>query len=75
METSDFSSRLFLFGVLTGFVVPTLAVPRVGLSAHLLGVTSGTFLILIGLLWPRLKLSSNTSRLGFWLAIYGSYVG
>ena len=53
MVTSDLFSRhahrvlqhgvpLFLFGPLAGFIVPALAVPRLGLSAHLLAVTDGT---------------------------------
>jgi len=64
---------LFLLGLLVGSVVPALAVPRLGLSAHLLGVTEGTFLIVIGLLWPRLNLGPRTSRVGFWLAVYGCF--
>src|SRR5262249_25246205 len=62
-----------LFALLVGLVVPRFAVPRLGLSTHLLGVLQGMFLIVIGLLWPRLKLTPALFRIGFWLAIYGCF--
>jgi (hydroxyamino)benzene mutase len=49
---------LFLFGLLTGLGIPRYRSPRLGLSAHLTGVQSGTFLLALGLLWPRLALAS-----------------
>jgi hydroxylaminobenzene mutase len=64
---------LFLFALLVGFFVPKFAVPRLGLSAHLLGLMQGMFLILVGLLWPRLKLTPALFRVGFWLAVYGCF--
>ena len=48
---------LFLLGLLNGIAIPFGRSPRIGLSAHLTGVQSGTFLIAAGLLWPRLGLS------------------
>jgi hydroxylaminobenzene mutase len=48
---------LFLTGLLTGFAIPRCRSPRIGLSAHLTGVQSGTFLLALGLLWPRLSMS------------------
>ena len=47
---------LFLLGLLTGFAIPALANPRMGLTSHLEGLMNGMFLSL-GLLWPRLALS------------------
>jgi (hydroxyamino)benzene mutase len=84
MGTSDWSLRqghrllqlgilLFLFALLVGLAVPRFAVPRLGLSAHLLGIMQGLFLIVTGLLWPKLKLTRVMSRGGFWLAIYGCF--
>jgi len=84
MNTSDWSLRhghrllqlgslLFLFALLVGLVVPKFAVPRLGLSAHLLGIMQGLFLMIAGLLWPKLKLASTLSRVGFWLAVYGCF--
>jgi hydroxylaminobenzene mutase len=62
---------LFLLGLLVGLAVPRLAVPRLALSTHLLGVMQGTFLLVAGLLWPRLRLARMASRIGHGLAIYG----
>lgn len=64
---------LFLFALLVGLVVPHFAVPRLGLSAHLLGIMQGLFLMVAGMLWPKLKLTSAMSRVGFWLAVYGCF--
>jgi (hydroxyamino)benzene mutase len=64
---------LFLLALLVGLAVPHFAVPRLGLSAHLLGITQGLFLMVAGLLWPRLELTRGTSRVGTWLAIYGCF--
>jgi (hydroxyamino)benzene mutase len=62
---------LFLLSLIVGFVVPRFAVPRIALSAHLLGIMQGLFLVVVGLLWPRLALGRLMSQLLSWLAIYG----
>ena len=64
---------LFLLGLLTGFAIPVLANPRMGLSSHLEGVMNGMFLVLLGLIWERLALPSTALRVAFWLAIYGTF--
>jgi (hydroxyamino)benzene mutase len=64
---------LFLFGLLTGFAIPACRSPRLGLSAHLTGVQSGTFLLALGLLWPRLTIGSAWSGVlanGTWASLY-----
>ena len=61
----------FLLALLIGLVVPKFTAPRVGLSAHLLGIMQGLFLAVAGLLWPRLRLPPMAFRAGFWLAVYG----
>jgi (hydroxyamino)benzene mutase len=84
MITSTLSSRqehrlfqlgllLFLLALLIGLAVPLFAVPRLGLSTHLLGILQGIFLVVLGLLWPKLTLSRTGSSLAFWLAIYGCF--
>lgn len=84
MDTSDWASRqghrllqggilLFLFALLVGLMIPKFAVPRLGLSVHLLGIMQGTFLAVLGLLWPKLKLTHLMSRVGFWLILYGFF--
>ena len=57
--------------VAVGLAVPTFAVPRLGLSTHLLGIMQGTFLMVVGAVWPRLRLTRSTARVAFVLAIYG----
>jgi hydroxylaminobenzene mutase len=46
---------LFLLGLLTGFAIPALKVPRIGLSAHLAATQMGVALIVFGFLWERLN--------------------
>jgi hypothetical protein len=62
---------LFLFALLVGLAVPRFAVPRLGLSAHLLGIMQGLFLMITGVLWPRLELTRTTARVACFLAVYG----
>ena len=64
---------LFLAALLVGLVVPKFAVPRLGLSVHLLGLLQGIFLIVLGVLWPRLLVSPATGRVGVFLVVYGCF--
>ena len=64
---------LFLIALLVGLSVPRFSVPRLGLSAHLLGIVQGLFLMVAGVLWPRLRLTRAMSRIGVWLALYGCF--
>ena len=71
---------VFLFALFVGLGVsisghglPIFAVPRLGLSAHLIGLMQGTFLIATGALWPKLQLTRATSLVGFWLVVYGFF--
>ena len=80
METFQYRHRLlwhgvflFLVGLLTGFAVPLLTNPRMGLSAHLEGVMNGIFLLVLALIWEWLVLSARPRQLLFWLAVYGAY--
>jgi len=65
---------LFLLGLLTGFVVPTVANPRMALASHLEGVMNGIVLVVLGLVWPRLRLSGTAQTVAFCLAVYGACV-
>ncbi len=84
MDASNGSSRqgqsllragilLFLLALLVGLMVPRFAVPRLGLATHLLGIMQGIFLMVAGLLWPKLALTRALSRAGCWLAVYGCF--
>ncbi len=65
---------LFLLGLLTGFVIPALQNPRMGLSSHLEGVMNGMFLVIIGLVWTKLQLPEKVLKWGFILSLFGTYV-
>jgi (hydroxyamino)benzene mutase len=53
---------LFLFASFEGFVVPYLAAPRMGLSAHTLSGLQGVLLLTLRLVWPRLKSDKQLPR-------------
>jgi (hydroxyamino)benzene mutase len=64
---------LFFLGLAVGFFIPIMANPRMGLSTHLEGVMNGIFLVVLGLIWNRLKLNYKWLRINFWLATYGTF--
>jgi hydroxylaminobenzene mutase len=64
---------LFLLGLLTGLAGPRLKNPRMGLASHLEGVMNGMFLIILGLIWPRLGLSHAWLAVTFWLIVYAAF--
>ena len=69
----QFGVALFLLGLLTGFTLPLMENPRVGLSSHLEAVLNGLFLIGLGLIWPRLLLAPAALKAVFGFAVYGTY--
>lgn len=62
---------LFLIALFIGLAVPVFAVPRLALSVHLLGLMQGLFLMIAGILWPRLALGGGAANAAFWLLAYG----
>jgi hydroxylaminobenzene mutase len=64
---------LFVFSALEGFAIPSLPVPRLGLSVHTLSALQGVMLLGLGLLWSRLNLGATASRIAFWTYIYSSF--
>ena len=64
---------LILLGLLTGFLVPALALPRLALAAHTIALLSGAFLILLGAIWAQFTLSRHAGHTMKWLWIYSSY--
>lgn len=64
---------LFLLGLLNGFAIPRMRSPRLGLSAHLTAVQSGTFLVAAGLLWAKLQLTTTWGGViagVLWVSLY-----
>src|SRR5439155_27168869 len=66
---------LFLLGLVVGAFVQRMTNPRMGLSAHLGGVMTGTFLAVLGALWGELRLSTRAESAAYWLALFGTYGG
>jgi hydroxylaminobenzene mutase len=63
---------LLLFSSIEGFVIPVLAAPPLGLSAHRLSAFQGVLLLALGLVWPKLDLGAKTASIAFWLLIYST---
>lgn len=69
---------LILLALLAGFAVPAMKVPRLGLSAHVIGLISGLLLIAVGLVWQRLRLSDKIKNVLYWMWLvvaYGNWLG
>jgi|SRR5580704_14605276 hydroxylaminobenzene mutase len=69
---------MFVFGLAIGFILKVLPNPRAALSAHLNAVQSGTFLIVLALLWPKLSIWPRlAATLGnaIWIAFWAVEVG
>ncbi len=81
MSQEDSSRRLirhgmvlFLLGLLTGILIPTLTSPRLALAAHMEGLLNGIFLILVGgVVWKQLRLPERLAAAGFWLLLIAAY--
>ena len=64
---------LFFLGIISGFAIPAMTNPRMGLSGHLEGVMNGTFLMVVGLAWSRLRLGHRHQAITYWLLLYGTF--
>jgi hydroxylaminobenzene mutase len=66
---------LFVTSLLNGFVIQAIRLPRLALSAHLVGLLGAAFLFALAGLWPHLGFGPRGSRVGVALAIYGFVMG
>jgi (hydroxyamino)benzene mutase len=65
---------LFFLGLVTGFVIPSMTSPRLGMSAHVQGILNGMFLLLVGgIVWDRLASSRKIEAGAYWLLLYSAY--
>ena len=64
---------LFLLGLLVGFMIPMTANPRMALSSHLEGVMNGMLLMVLGLIWDRVRLGERALFALFALALFGTF--
>ena len=63
---------LLLIGLLTGLAIPVFTVPRLGLAAHIAGVSNGTLLIVLALAWKRIGLRRGVS-VAYRLLLFSTY--
>ena len=63
---------LIFYSSFDGFAIPFLSSPRIGLSVHTLSALQAVFLVVQGLLWPKLKLGVTASWVAFWCSLYGT---
>ncbi|WP_421718138.1 hydrogenase [Algiphilus sp.] len=64
---------LILLALLTGFLLPAVEIPRLGLSAHTIAILGGVLLIGIGAVWPVFQLSARQCQVMYWTWVYASY--
>lgn len=81
-QSEDFKRRLLWHGIflctlafIVGLFIPLYTNPRAGLATHLLGITQGIFLAVIGFCYPQLKLAFWVARANFWMLLISAYVG
>jgi hydroxylaminobenzene mutase len=65
---------LVVLGLVMGMLVPTVANPRLGLSAHTGTLMTGILVVAMGAFWARLALSPRTETIAFWLVVDGAWV-
>ena len=69
---------LVLLGLVSGFAIPLLRSPRIGLSAHVAAIQSGLLLIAVAWLGRRLALSdawASAIAHTLWLSLYVLWLG
>lgn len=64
---------LFFIGLAVGLFVQQMTNPRMGLSAHMQGITNGIFLIALGLIWQKIQLSKKWLKATYALGIFGTF--
>lgn len=64
---------LIFLALVTGFLLPAVQIPRLGLSAHTIAILSGTLLIAIGAIWANFNLSVRQLQVIYWTWVYSSY--
>lgn len=65
---------LILLSLIGGLFIPSMALPRLGLSAHTIGALGGVLLIGVGAIWQHFQLSAAQAAALKWSWLYSSYV-
>ena len=64
---------LVLLALVTGLGVPAFASPRLGLTAHTVGLLGGLFLVVLGAVWPAFVLGPRAAVVLRWCWTYAAY--
>lgn len=64
---------LMLLALVAGMFVQEMPIPRLGLSAHTIGILSGVLLIALGAVWRLFTLKPLQQRVMYWSWVYSSY--
>ncbi|MBV9064690.1 MAG: hypothetical protein JOZ84_11085 [Methylobacteriaceae bacterium] len=64
---------LVLISLALSLFIPAMAVPRLALSAHTIGIMSGILMILVGAIWPAFGLGPVQATTMEWCWIYSGY--
>jgi (hydroxyamino)benzene mutase len=64
---------LIVVASLEGVVIPSLPVPRLGLSLHTLSYLQAVMLMTFGLVWPGLNLGAIAASIAWWTYLYSSF--
>lgn len=65
---------LILIALVSALFIPAMPIPRLGLSAHTIGILSGVLLIAVGSIWTQFSLSPRQTQILYWSWLYSSYV-
>ncbi|WP_345974607.1 hypothetical protein [Sulfurimonas sp. HSL3-7] len=65
---------LMLLALLSGMFVSQMAIPRLGLSAHTIGVLSGVLLIAVGAVFQEFSLTTGQTKTMYWAWLISSYL-
>ncbi|MBP6353617.1 MAG: hydrogenase [Acinetobacter sp.] len=65
---------LILLSLIGGLLIPAMNIPRLGLSAHTIGVLGSVLLLAIGAIWQHFQLSPTQSTWLKWSWLYSSYI-
>lgn len=65
---------LILLSLVGAFFIPVMAIPRLGLSAHTIGILGGVLLIAVGIVWPHFALGERQRSVLYWSWLFSSYV-
>lgn len=65
---------LILLALVGGLFIPAMEIPRLGLSAHTIGLLGGVLLIALGAIWRQFSLTDRQGKIMYWTWLYANYV-